>query len=200
MNQIILLFAPVDESNRPRPHRVASRLERTASPRPRSIVVASPLASPASPVARPSRRRILSRRHHPSIHPSIRAPSSIFLACTLQNTIRIRVQYTYTHHTNTHEGTRVVVCTHTHTYTQLHIALTDSVYMIHDRSVTSQYRIYRPHIHTRPRTRFSIASEFDRARCSGADDGAFESWRGGRPRDAIAVAVSSSRRRCRRRR
>ncbi len=133
------------------------------------------------------------------IHPSV-VPSSIFLACTVQNTIRIRVQYTYTHHTNTHEGTRVVVCTHTHTYTQLHIAQTDSVYMIHDRSVTSQYRIYRPRIHTRPRTRFSIASEFDRARCSGADDGAFESWRGGRPRDAIAVAVSSSRRRCRRRR
>ncbi len=183
-----------DESNRMRPRRVASRLERTASPRPRSIVVASRLASPASPVARPSRRRILSRRHHPSIRRAV----IHFPRVLWYKTPSVYVCNTRTHTTRTPMKARASSCVHTHT--QLHIAQTDSVYMIHDRSVTSQYRIYRPRIHTRPRTRFSIASEFDRARCEGADDGAFESWRGGRPRDAIAVAVSSSRRRCRRRR
>ena len=183
-----------DESNRMRPRRVASRLERTASPRPRSIVVASPLASPASPVARPSRRRILSRRHI-IIHPSCRHP---FSSRTSYKTPSVYVCNTRTHTTRTPMKARASSCVHTHT--QLHIARTDSVYGIHDRSVAIQYPIYRPRIHTRPRTRFSIASEFDRARCEGADDGAFESWRDGRPRDAIAVAVSSSRRRCRRRR
>ena len=45
-----------------------------------------------------------------------------------------------------------------------------------------------------------MSSEIDDARCDRTADGAFESWRDARSRDVIAVAVSSSRRRCRRRR
>ena len=151
-------------------------------------------------IARISRRASLSSSNSvaptSSIHrrPAIRVPAYI-----LQNTIRIRVQYTYCTHTpHQHRRTRA-----RRVYTHIYIPHTVSLYGIHDRSVTIHEPIYRPIIRTRPWTparEVFHGVRVDRARCEDADDGAFESWRVGLPRDAIAVAVSSSRRRCRRRR